>query len=81
VRELFLRRLTATLPPLLDQWSRGLQVRTPASAGEWFEDKRHGYGVMEWPDGRRYAGEWVADTMADPSLTEPPRESDDEELR
>ena len=65
----------------MDQWSRGLQVRTPASAGEWYEDKRHGYGVMEWPDGRRYAGEWVADTMADPSLTEPPRESDDEELR
>jgi hypothetical protein len=36
--------------------------------GEWFEDKRHGSGVMEWPDGRRYDGEWVADQMVDPSL-------------
>ena len=23
---------------------------------------------MEWPDGRRYDGEWVADQMVDPNL-------------
>ena len=46
-------------------------------AGEWYEDKRHGHGVMEWPDGRRYDGEWVADTMVDPSLIEMPQDEDD----
>lgn len=39
-----------------------------ACPGEWYEDKRHGHGVMEWPDGRRYDGEWVADQMVDPSM-------------
>ena len=29
---------------------------------------------MEWPDGRRYEGEWVADTMVDPSLIEVPQD-------
>jgi hypothetical protein len=47
----------------------------PTSAtGEWYEDKRHGHGVMEWPDGRRYDGEWIADTMVDPSLIEFPED-------
>ena len=44
------------------------------ATGEWHEDKRHGHGVMEWPDGRRYEGEWVADTMVDPSLIEVPQD-------
>jgi hypothetical protein len=29
---------------------------------------------MEWPDGRRYDGEWIADTMVDPSLIEFPED-------
>ena len=26
--------------------------------GEYFEDKKHGFGVFEWGDGRKYAGDW-----------------------
>eukprot|EP01047_Picozoa_sp_COSAG01_P042403 COSAG01_NODE_3700_length_5780_cov_207.494631_6_plen_95_part_00 len=35
----------------------------PVYDGEWLEDKRHGFGVMEWPDGRRYEGQWHNDSM------------------
>ena len=24
----------------------------------YFEDKKHGYGVFIWPDGRKYEGQW-----------------------
>ena len=26
---------------------------------EYFEDKKHGHGVFEWSDGRKYIGEWI----------------------
>jgi len=26
--------------------------------GSYVEDKKHGYGEFEWPDGRRYKGQW-----------------------
>lgn len=27
--------------------------------GEYRDDKKHGYGEISWPDGRRYAGQWA----------------------
>ena len=27
-------------------------------AGEMVDGKRHGYGTMVWPDGKKYVGEW-----------------------
>ena len=38
-------------------------AKGPQYDGEWYEDKRHGHGVMEWPDGRRYEVQWEADRM------------------
>jgi len=29
--------------------------------GQWFGNKRDGFGAMTWPDGARYLGEWTAD--------------------
>lgn len=59
--------------------TRMAEAVNPTSAtGEWYEDKRHGHGVMEWPDGRRYDGEWVADTMVEPSLIEVPQDGGDD---
>ena len=29
--------------------------------GEWKDDKRHGNGHMEYANGDKYTGEWVAD--------------------
>lgn len=26
--------------------------------GKWFDDRQHGYGVEEWPDGAKYEGEY-----------------------
>ena len=26
--------------------------------GQYLDDKKHGYGVFEWPDGRKYKGNW-----------------------
>ena len=62
--------------------TRMAEAVTPTSStGEWYEDKRHGHGVMEWPDGRRYDGEWVADTMVDPSLIEIPQDGSGDALQ
>jgi hypothetical protein len=33
--------------------------------GEWYKDKRHGDGVMEYTDGSIYMGEWYHDTEYD----------------
>lgn len=30
-----------------------------AYSQEYFEDKKHGHGVFEWSDGRKYIGEWI----------------------
>jgi hypothetical protein len=27
--------------------------------GEYQFDKKHGFGIYTWADGRKYAGEWV----------------------
>ena len=27
--------------------------------GHYVEDKKHGYGEFEWPDGRKYKGQWL----------------------
>jgi len=45
---------------------RGPQVVPPVpdslpvddDAGEMVDGKRHGYGTMVWPDGKKYVGEW-----------------------
>ena len=26
--------------------------------GEFFEDKKQGFGIFTWPDGRKYIGNW-----------------------
>ena len=26
--------------------------------GHYVEDKKHGFGEFEWPDGRKYRGMW-----------------------
>ena len=26
--------------------------------GEFSEDKKHGFGIFTWPDGRKYIGHW-----------------------
>jgi hypothetical protein len=28
--------------------------------GEWLNQKRHGFGVLKWPDGAVYSGYWKA---------------------
>merc|ERR1711924_289399 len=45
----------------------------PVYNGSWREDKRHGVGVMEWPDGRRYEGFWADDTMVDAAIADASR--------
>jgi len=32
--------------------------------GEWIGGMRHGFGVMEWPDGARYEGQWEMNVAA-----------------
>ena len=27
--------------------------------GNFFDNKRFGYGEFEWPNGRKYKGEWI----------------------
>ena len=27
--------------------------------GEYFDDKKEGYGIFEWPDGKKYEGQWL----------------------
>jgi len=26
--------------------------------GQFYEDTRHGFGTLQWPDGKRYEGQW-----------------------
>ena len=35
--------------------------RRRSYVGEWLDDRRHGQGTREWPDGRRHVGEYVRD--------------------
>ena len=53
------------------QWSGGLRHGTgiltfkgPEKhfySGEWNQDQKHGWGVMQYPSGSAYEGEWEAD--------------------
>lgn len=27
--------------------------------GEYLDDKKHGFGVFEWGNGKKYEGEWL----------------------
>jgi hypothetical protein len=27
--------------------------------GDWVGNKREGYGILKWPDGSEYEGQWV----------------------
>lgn len=38
-------------------WTSGLH-QGETYVGEWKNDERDGYGIHEWPDGRKYTGEW-----------------------
>lgn len=30
--------------------------------GEWFEDKKHGFGQRQYPDGTKYKGDYLDDS-------------------
>ena len=47
--------LILLLPPL--------HRRYPMTTGECLDDKRFGFGIFRFPDGKTYEGEWVKDKV------------------
>jgi MORN repeat len=68
-----LRLLPRFVPPCWALPSIGRRSRDAlAVAGEWKDDKRHGYGVCKFADGTKFRGEWEDDgwvqSAAEPEL-------------